>query len=65
MTDHKYQRSPTNPGAIVNKDSEGLKAYKMRKQLSEKQEQRMTRLENDMSEIKQLLMLIVNKEGSN
>lgn len=63
--DHKYQRSLDNPGAIVNTDSEGLKAYRLRKQLSEKQEQRMSKLENDLSEIKHLLMSLVNKEGSN
>lgn len=63
--DHKYKRDPNNSGAIVNTDSEALKAYRLRKQLSEKQEQRMSKLENDLSEIKQLLMSIVNKEGSN
>lgn len=64
MSEHKYQRRPDNPGAIVNTDSEALKAYRIRKQTSEQQEQRMKKVENDVSEIKQLLMLLVNKEGS-
>jgi hypothetical protein len=60
--DHKFVRHKENPGAIVNTDINALNAYKMRKKIAEEQSNRMTKLENDVNDIKNLLLQLVNKE---
>jgi hypothetical protein len=60
--DHKFVRHKENKGAIINTDLNALNAYKKRKQIAEEQNNRMTKLENDMSDIKNLLLQLVNKE---
>jgi hypothetical protein len=50
-----------NTNAILNTDSAGYAAYKHRKRLNAKKDQRLDKLERDMSEIKTLLQQLVSK----
>ena len=48
-------------GALLNKDNSRLKAYKMAKKKKQELDSRVNRLENDVSEIKNLLLKLIEK----
>ena len=52
-----YERSKTNPGAVINTDNDGLKAYKLKKQRNKK----IDNLESEVDDIKNLLNQILEK----
>tara|TARA_B100000902_G_scaffold347090_1_gene354190 strand:+ start:489 stop:704 length:216 start_codon:yes stop_codon:yes gene_type:complete len=52
--------SQTN--AIVNQDKKGYESYKNLKRQKVKDKERIERLENDVSEIKDLLIQLINKD---
>jgi len=60
MTD-KFIRQKTNKGAVLNVDNEALKAYKKRKEIIKENDDRLDKLEYEMSEIKRLLQQIIGK----
>jgi len=52
-----FIRDENNPGAVLNTDHQGLKAYKMRKQKSKE----IDNLKEEVSDIKKMLGLILEK----
>jgi len=60
MSDHKFVRDDRSR-AIINTDVDGLIRYKAKKQNA----QRIDKLEEEMSEIKQLLLSINSKLQGN
>lgn len=56
MNSDKYIRQADNKGAVLNTDNDGLAAYRKRKKVLRAQEQRITNLEQQLLEIKQLLL---------
>ena len=50
-------------GAIINTDKLGLQAAKARKLAQRQDKERLSKLENDVSEIKRLLEKFVNDNG--
>jgi hypothetical protein len=59
-------RSETNKGALLNTNNEALAAYKRARELrwkTEDQEDKITKVEEELSEIKQLLQKILEKQG--
>jgi hypothetical protein len=60
----EYQRSSANRGAILNIDNEGLQAYKRQRQLMKNlgsQEDRISKIESDIGEVKDLLKQMLEK----
>jgi hypothetical protein len=52
-----FIRDENNPGAVLNTDYQGLKAYKMRKQKSKE----IDNLKEEVNDIKKMLGLILEK----
>ena len=52
-----YIRDDENKGAVLNTDNSALKAYRLQKEKNK----RIDKLEEDVSEIKNMLNLILNK----
>lgn len=52
-----FKRDYDNLGAVLNTDNSSLKAYKLQKEKN----RRIDKLEEDVSEIKNMLSLILNK----
>lgn len=64
----KYIRSPNNPGAVINRDGEGLQAYKDKKRMASKQREEISAIrseidsmKSDFDEIKGLLRELLGK----
>lgn len=55
----KFVRDSNNPGAVLNTDQDALEAYKLRKKNANKLHQ----LEKEVSDIKNMLSLILTKLG--
>lgn len=53
----RYIRDDENKGAVLNTDNSALKAYRLQKEKNK----RIDKLEEDVSEIKNMLNLILNK----
>lgn len=51
-----------NNGALLNKDNNALEAYKKRKNRQSEQENKINKLESELSEIKNLLLQLVEKD---
>lgn len=65
---NKYVRSNNNPGAVINRDVEGLQAYKDKKRMAAKQREELTAIrseidsmKSDFDEIKSLLRELLGK----
>ena len=54
----------TKTSAILNVDGDGLTEYKKRREMMRKKENEIEQLKNDVSEIKSLLLQILDKEGN-
>jgi len=66
MSSRDFMRSETNKGALLNTNNEALAAYKRARELrwkTEDQEDKITKVEEELSEIKQLLQKILEKQG--
>lgn len=64
MNNNKYIRSKENPGAVLNTDVQSLAAYKAAKKknkLVEESAKRLDTLETQMSDIKDMLDIILQK----
>lgn len=64
MKARDFERSKENGGAVLNTNNEALAAYKRTRELrwkNEVQEDRLNKLENELSEIKDLLHKILEK----
>jgi uncharacterized protein YydD (DUF2326 family) len=53
-------RDVTN-GALLNKDNAGLEAYRKAKKKTHEMDSRVNRIESDISEIKNLLLKLIEK----
>lgn len=51
-----------NTDAIINVNNDEFKAFRRRKQKEKSTKTRIDALENDLSEIKDMLLLLINKE---
>ena len=56
-----FLRMDENPGAVVNNDSTGLKAYKLAKQRAKQQNDEINTLKTEVSELKQMLTQLLEK----
>lgn len=56
-----FVRSPINPGAVLNTDSGALQAYRAKKQSLKRRDEEIETLKKDMSEIKGLLSILVER----
>ena len=61
VTDNPNLRRDENNSAIINVDATGYRAARQRKALRGVRENRLTKLETEMKEIKDMLTLLVNK----
>jgi len=53
-----------NNSAILNVDADALSKYKMRRELERKRNEEIDELKKDVSEIKSLLLQMIDKEGN-
>lgn len=61
MNNESIKRLDSNPGAIVNTDNRGLKAYReARAKLTEEKKQ-FEQIKNDVSELKEIMSQILEK----
>jgi hypothetical protein len=64
MKTNEFIRSPKNHGAILNVDNESLQAYKRQRKLMRNlgsQEERISKIESDIGEVKDLLKQMLEK----
>ena len=59
---HSYLVRDSKTNAIVNKDKQGYDSYKNLRRAKGKEKERLDKLENDVSEIKDLLIQLINKD---
>lgn len=67
-TDKNGLYRDVNTGAVVNRDTEALKAYKLRKEQSRlvrENDKRISQIEQDISDIKNLLLQQVSNNNNN
>ena len=57
----EFRRSATNPGALINTDNAGLKAYKLAKQKAIKDRSEINSLKEEISELKDLVKQLLEK----
>jgi hypothetical protein len=57
----KFRRLTENPGAVVNTDSTGLKAYKLAKKNAVQQKEEINSLKQEVADLKQLLTNLIEK----
>lgn len=58
-----FLRQPENPGAIINVDNNGLKAYKQRRQVENTRDSEINNLKQEISELKDLLKQVLEKKN--
>jgi len=63
VENHPNLMKDKNSGAIVNVNREAISAARMRKKKKEEDKERIGKLENDVTEIKQLLLQLIGKEN--
>jgi hypothetical protein len=64
MQTKDFARSTKNAGALINTDNEGLQAYKRQRALLRNigsQEERISKIESDIGEVKDLLKQMLEK----
>ena len=59
---HSFLVRDSRSNAIVNRDQKGYDTYKNLKRAKSKEKERLDKLENDVSEIKDLLIQLINKD---
>lgn len=58
-----FLRQRENPGAIINVDNNGLKAYKQRRQAENARDSEINSLKQEISELKDLLKQVLEKKN--
>lgn len=56
-----FERQKNNPGALINTNNQGLKAYREARSNMLKGQQEFEKLKTDVSEIKEVLAAILEK----
>jgi hypothetical protein len=64
VKDHEDLVREKNNSAILNVDADALSKYKMRRELERKRNEEIDELKKDVSEIKSLLLQMIDKEGN-
>ena len=64
VKDHEELVREKNNSAILNVDADALSKYKMRRELERKRNEEIDELKKDVSEIKSLLLQMIDKEGN-
>lgn len=59
---HSFLVRDSRSNAIVNRDQKGYDTYKNLKRAKSKEKERLDKLENDVNEIKDLLIQLINKD---
>ena len=59
---HSFLVRDSQTNAIVNRDKQGYDSYKNLRKAKGKEKERLDRLENDVNEIKDLLIQLINKD---
>jgi len=59
-----FVRQEDNPGAIINVDKHGLQAYKLRRETEKRKENDINMLREEVTELKSMLSLILEKISS-
>jgi hypothetical protein len=57
-------RQEDNPGAIINVDKNNLQAYKLRRETEKRKENDINMLREEVTELKSMLSLILEKISS-
>jgi hypothetical protein len=57
-------RQEDNPGAIINVDKSSLQAYKLRREAEKRKENDINMLREEVTELKSMLSLILEKISS-
>jgi|TARA_B100000085_G_C18464769_1_gene480485 hypothetical protein len=59
---HSFLVRDSRTNAIVNRDKQGYDSYKNLKRAKSRERERLDKLENDVTEIKDLLIQLINKD---
>jgi hypothetical protein len=59
-----FVRQEDNPGAIINVDKNNLQAYKLRRETEKRKENDINMLREEVTELKSMLSLILEKISS-
>lgn len=59
---HSFLVRDSQTNAIVNRDKRGYDSYKNLRKAKGREKERLDRLENDVNEIKDLLIRLINKD---
>ena len=59
---HSFLVRDSQTNAIVNRDKQGYDSYKNLRKAKGREKERLDRLENDVNEIKDLLIQLINKD---
>ena len=59
-----FVRQEDNPGAIINVDKSSLQAYKLRREAEKRKENDINMLREEVTELKSMLSLILEKISS-
>jgi hypothetical protein len=59
---HSFLVRDSQTNAIVNRDRQGYDSYKNLRKAKGREKERLDRLENDVNEIKDLLIQLINKD---
>ena len=59
---HSFLVRDSQTNAIVNRDKQGYDSYKNLRKAKGREKERIDRLENDVNEIKDLLIQLINKD---
>lgn len=59
---HSFLVRDSRTNAIVNRDKQGYDSYKNLKKAKSREKERLDKLENDVTEIKDLLIQLINKD---
>ena len=59
---HSFLVRDSQTNAIVNRDRQGYDSYKNLRKAKGREKERIDRLENDVNEIKDLLIQLINKD---
>ena len=59
-----FVRQEDNPGAIINVDKNGLKAYKLRREADKRKENDINMLRDELAEVKYMLKQLLNEKNN-
>ena len=61
MNNESLKRSTSNPGAVLNSDAQGLRAYREARERVRQRNKDFEQMKNEVAEIKNMLSTILEK----